>query len=84
MKKITCPKCKGENINIQLVETGTKTKKTGVGFVGSTYNSVRGFMNVASLGVAGKIMPKATGKEKTKIKTEKVAICQSCGHSWKV
>lgn len=79
-----CPKCKGTNISVQMVETGSHTKKSGVGLLGNSYNTFRTAMNIASLGIAGKVMPKATGKEKTKNKLSKMAICQNCGHSWKV
>lgn len=79
-----CPKCKSNNVKVQMVEVGSTTKRRGVGLLGSTYNAVRGVTSFATLGIAGKILPKAEGKNKTKVNTEKVAICQECGHSWKV
>ena len=79
-----CPKCKGTNVSVQIVTVGSSTKKSGNGLVGNTYNAARGIANIATLGIDGKIMPKAQGKEKSKIKNEKMAICQDCGNSWKV
>lgn len=79
-----CPKCKGENVTIQMVEAGSKTKKSSVGLGGHAYNTVRGVASIATLGIAGKIIPKATGKEKSKTKLSKMALCQDCGNSWEV
>ena len=67
-----------------MVETGSRTRKSGVGLLGNLYNTFRGILSVCSLGILGKILPKATGKEKTKNRLAKTAICQSCGHSWRV
>lgn len=83
-KELRCPKCKGTNISVQFVEKGSKTKRSGVGLVGNTYNAVRGMASIMTLGIAGKVMPKAEGKNKTKNISEKVAICQNCGHSWEL
>ena len=37
-----CPNCGSENVTISLEETGTKTKKSGVGFGGHMNNMARG------------------------------------------
>ena len=83
-KQLRCPKCKGTTIQIQMVEVGSKTKKSGVGLGGNAYNAVRGITSIATLGIAGKILPKATGKEKTKNDIVKMGLCQTCGHSWEI
>ena len=83
-KSLNCPKCKGTNISVQMVVVGSKTKKSGNGLLGNTYNAARGAANIATLGIAGKILPKAEGKEKSTVQNEEMAICQNCGHSWKV
>jgi len=82
-KVIKCPKCRGTNIMFQVIEEGSKTKKSGVGLFGNTYNAARGLASAATLGIAGKILPKAEGKEKTKNKNNTYAVCQNCGHTWK-
>ena len=84
MGGLKCPKCKGHNISVQMVEIGSKTKKSGNGLVGNTYNAARGLAGIATLGLSNIVLPKAHGKEKTKNKLEKMAICQDCGHSWDV
>lgn len=84
MGGLKCPKCKGKDISVQMVEVGSKTKKSGNGLVGNTYNAARGLVGVVTLGLSNIILPKAKGKEKTKNKLEKIAICQNCGHSWEI
>jgi len=84
MRQLKCPKCKGTNIIVQMMETGSKTKKSGNGLVGNTYNAARGIAGIATLGLSNLVIPKANGKEKTKNKIEKIALCQNCGHSWEV
>ena len=79
-----CPKCKSQKVTVQIVEEGSKTKRSSPGLIGNTYNAARGIASVATLGIAGKILPKAEGKNKTKNSNETYAICQDCGHSWKV
>ena len=83
-----CPKCQSENVNVQLVEVGSKgkTKKTGVGVGGHAYNATRGLVAISTLGMSNIFMKKAKGQEKTKTKTktETFCICQNCGNSWKV
>lgn len=79
-----CPKCGSTNVSVQMVETGSRTKKSGVGLIGNSYNTFRSIMNICTLGILGIILPKATGKEKTKNRLAKMAVCQSCGHSWRV
>lgn len=81
---MNCPKCGSDNVNIQMIEQGAKTKKSTVGLGGHVYNATRGVMALSTLGMSNLVMPKATGKSKTKIKAQKVAICQGCGNSWKV
>jgi len=81
-RQLRCPKCRSTNISIQFVEVGSKTKRSGTGLIGNTYNAARGIASIATLGIAGKILPKAEGKNKTTVNNVKMAICQDCGHSW--
>ena len=82
MATLKCPKCKGHNIRVQMVETGSTTKKTGNGLGGILHNTVRTGLGIATLGVSNLVIPKAKGKEKTKNKIEKYYICQECGNTW--
>jgi len=79
-----CPKCKSDNVMIQMMETGSKTKKTGNGFGGIAHNTVRAGLAISTLGLSNLVVPKAKGKEKTKTKMQKIALCQECGHSWNI
>ena len=83
-KELKCPRCKGKFVTVQFVEVGSTTKRSGVGLLGHAHNAVRGAASIATLGIAGKIIPKAEGKNKTRNNTKKMAICQSCGCSWEV
>jgi predicted nucleic-acid-binding Zn-ribbon protein len=82
-KPIKCPKCKSTNISFQIVEEGSKTKKRSPGLLGNTYNAARCVASIATLGIAGKILPKAEGTEKSKFQNDTYAVCQSCGNTWK-
>lgn len=73
-----CPKCGSENINFQLVQTGAKTKSNKRGCL---WEIGRLFLIVCTLGL-WLVVGKSKGKSKTKFKNEKMAICQSCGHTW--
>ena len=79
-----CPKCKSENVTINMVETGSKTKKSGIGLGGHAHNAVRGVVGLTTLGLSNLVIKKATGEEKTKANIQKIALCQNCGHSWNV
>ena len=47
-----CPKCQSENVNIELVEGGAKTKKHGNGLGGHINNVARGVTALSTLGMA--------------------------------
>ena len=79
-----CPKCKSENVSIQFVEVGSKTKKTGIGAGGKIHNANRTAMAIMTGGASNLFIKKAKGEEKSKTKNQKVCICQECGHSWKI
>lgn len=78
-----CPKCKSENVNIELVQVGGKTTKSGNGLGGHLNNMARGVMAVSTLGVSNLVWKKSEGSEKTKVKNQTMCICQNCGHVWK-
>lgn len=77
---MVCTKCKGENVTIttEQVAGRTKTRKAGI-----LWRIGRLCMIICTMGlwlIIGK--RKETGK--TKFKSQTVAICQGCGHKWKV
>lgn len=81
---MNCPKCGGSNITVQMMETGSKTKKSGIGLGGHLNNAARGATAICTLGMSNLIWKKSTGTSKTKTVTEKVCLCQDCGNSWTI
>jgi len=71
-----CPKCGSENVITQLV-TDVKTKRRGC--------LAWGLWILAAVFTLGLILiiPLLTNS-KVKTKTHIEAVCQNCGHSWKV
>lgn len=70
---MTCPKCKSENVNVS-VNTYTKSQS-------------RSFLwNLFMIFITGGlwIIWMLIRKKKQKVITEKTAVCNSCGHSWRV
>ena len=84
-----CMKCLGTNIQFAFVATG----ETSTGTIESKKRTVnktgRGLANMATMGLYGAVTPKK-GKYKeytsstTTVHSQKMALCQDCGNSWKV
>ena len=79
---MVCPKCGSDNVTISMEEIGSKTKKTSIGLGGHVNNMARGFAAIGTLGMSNLVWKKSKGEAKTKIKNEKICLCQNCGHSW--
>jgi len=79
-----CPKCKSENVKIEIVQMGEVTKKHGNGLGGNMNNAARGITALCTFGMSNLVWKKSTGSEKTTAKNAKIAVCQDCGHSWEV
>lgn len=77
-----CPRCGSRDVSVQLIQTGAKTKKYGNGFGGHIHNVDRAVLGIATLGASNLFIKKRKGIEKTKMKTERVFICQNCGHTF--
>jgi hypothetical protein len=75
-----CPKCGGEQINIQLIQTGAKTRMRKRGIL---WGVGRFFLILCTCGL-WLLVGKSKGKANTKMVNRKTAICQSCGNSWSV
>ena len=75
-----CPKCKSENVEIQIVndKSVTRTKKTGC-----LWGIGRLILIICTCGL-WLIIGKRKEKSKTTFTTKKIAVCKSCGHSWGV
>lgn len=81
---VQCPRCHDYNIYVQMVETGSKTKRSGTGMIGNTYNILRMIIGLSTCGIGFFFMPRAQGSNKTKTNLSKMAICQNCGYSWSI
>ena len=79
---MVCPKCNSENVNVQIEQVSSKTKKHGNGFGGIVNNTARAATAVCTLGMSNLVWKKSKGGEKTTVENKKVCVCQKCGHSW--
>lgn len=82
--QIKCPVCGSTQVQIQLVEVSSKTRKHGNGLLGHVNNQARALTGLMTLGASNLVWKKSKGGEKTKVKNEKVCICQHCGYSWEL
>ena len=79
---MVCPKCNSENVNVQIEQVSSKTKKHSNGFGGIVNNTARAATAVCTLGMSNLVWKKSKGGEKTTVENKKVCVCQNCGHSW--
>lgn len=79
-----CPKCKSDEVTIQLVQTDAKTKKHGNGLMGHTKNAARGLAALSTFGMSNLVIKKSKGSEKTTFVNQKICLCQNCGNSWEI
>lgn len=61
---MNCPKCGSDNVSIEMIQTGGKTKKHGNGIGGHVNNAARGFTAVCTLGMSNLVWKKSKGNEK--------------------
>jgi len=72
-----CPKCGSENISIQTVQTGMKTKEKRRGILQSMIRFILIFCTLGLWLLVGR-----ADRTTTKFKNSKRAVCQNCGRSW--
>lgn len=75
-----CSKCGSENVMVVSEQTKGKTKVSGTS---PLRKFGRFFMIFITCGL-WLLVPKKKVTGKTKYKNDTVAICQNCGHKWKV
>ena len=80
-----CPKCKSENVNVQMItETHFKNKKRGFLywlFIGWWLEFLLWFFLTIPRLLIALFMP----KRKNIVNTHKsFAVCQNCGHNWEI
>jgi hypothetical protein len=80
-----CPKCKSENVKVNVITEQTMKKK-GKSFL---YWITVGWLIEPTLWLLLTV-PKLIyelfkpSRYKMKSKTQKLGVCQNCGHSWKI
>ena len=74
--KMICPKCGSENVKVEMV-TETNTKRRGC--IGWFFWIL---LVICTFGLL--ILIPLLTNSKTKTKTYKMAVCQNCGHSWRI
>lgn len=85
INKLICPNCNSENINVQIVtNTKLETKHHSVLywlFIGWWFHLLMWFFFTIPM-----LLIKMFGGKSQKIvqNNKKVAVCQSCGHSWNI
>lgn len=77
---MTCLKCGSEKVNIQIVQTGAKTRERRRGCL---WTLGRWTLILCTCGL-WLLVGKSKGKHKTKIEHKKIALCQNCGFEWDV
>lgn len=75
-----CARCGSDKVNVQIIQTGSKTKKRRTGCL---WGLGRLILIICTLGL-WLLVGKRKGTDNTKVKNETKAICQNCGHTWDV
>jgi hypothetical protein len=77
---MVCPKCNSENVNVSIEQVSGKTKARGTGCL---WDLGRWTLIICTCGL-WLLVGKRTGSGKMTFKSNTVAVCQNCGHKWKV
>ena len=74
---MVCPKCGSSDVSTQVVVENTEKKRGCLGWV------VWILIACTIIGLIFLLIPMFTNSKK-KSKTYTVAVCQHCGHTWKI
>ena len=77
---MVCPKCGSGNVNVTVEQTTAKTKNKNMGCL---WTLIRWTLILCTCGL-WLLVGKRKGTAKTTFNNETVAVCQNCGHKWKV
>lgn len=75
---LRCANCGANNVQVSMIQSAASTRNRGRGII---WGLVRLALIFCTAGL-WLLVGKSKGKSKTKIKSQKTAICQSCGSSW--
>jgi len=75
---MNCPNCHGNNVSVQIVQTGavTRTKSRGC-----LFTLGRWFLILITCGL-WLVFGRKKSKSQTTFTNEKHAVCSGCGHTW--
>lgn len=75
-----CAKCGSGNVNVQIVQTGgkTRTRKRGI-----LWTLGRLLLIICTCGL-WLLVGRSKSKSTTRFKNESRAVCQNCGNTWAV
>lgn len=76
MRPLQCPKCHSQNVSVQFVQTGAKTKTKGRSCLSSC-------LFYFCFGWLLSIFRRKKYKSTTTFENEKVVVCQNCGYQFK-
>lgn len=77
---LRCKSCGGTNVQVSMVNSAMNTRNRGRGCL---WSLGRTLLIIVTFGL-WLVVGKSKGKSKTKIKSTKTAVCQTCGNSWAV
>ena len=75
---MVCPKCSSQNVHVMVEQVSAKTKKRGNGCL---WGICRAILVCCTFGL-WLLIGARVGSEKTKFKSNTVAICQNCANKW--
>lgn len=69
-----CPKCKSEDVTIEMVSTAEMTKKRGNGLAGHAKNAARGVMAMGTFGMSNLLLRSRRVRIRRKSRTRR-CVC---------
>lgn len=75
-----CPKCGSEAVNVSLEQVSAKTHNFAI----SCLRIIGRWLLIICTYGLWLLVKRKKGTSKTKFKLETFAVCQNCGHSWRV
>jgi transcription elongation factor Elf1 len=77
---LKCPKCGSENVTLSIQQTEGKMRGHHRGLL---WHMGRWFLIICTAGL-WLLVGRSKGSGKIKYKNKTMALCQACGHTWKV
>lgn len=73
---MVCPKCGSNDVTVQFLTNSARTRGRGC-----LWGLMRAILIVCTCGLWLMI---GRSKSKTNVQNSKMAVCQKCGHSWRL